>query len=168
MPRAGLNQTRVIEQAEQIADEGGLANLTLAALAQRLGVRQPSLYKHIDGINGLQRSIAGRAKAELAATFDRAAVGQAGADAITSTSNACWTWALEHPRRYAAAQRASTPGDTKTDTVDRAVVEVAVVVLAGGFGPPVDFDHSFDRLAQGLEAALSGSSELPARTSGDR
>jgi hypothetical protein len=43
VPRAALDETRVIERAEQIADEVGLANLTLAALAQRLGARQPLL-----------------------------------------------------------------------------------------------------------------------------
>ena len=54
MPRAGLNGDRVVDEAERIADEVGLANLTLAALAERLGVRQPSLYKHIDGLAGLR------------------------------------------------------------------------------------------------------------------
>jgi AcrR family transcriptional regulator len=58
VPRAGLTQTRVIEEAERIADEVGLSNLTLAAVATRLGVRQPSLYKHIAGTDGLQRGIA--------------------------------------------------------------------------------------------------------------
>ena len=49
-----------------MADEVGLTQLTLAALAVRLGVRQPSLYKHIDSIDGLRRGIAIRAKHELA------------------------------------------------------------------------------------------------------
>jgi AcrR family transcriptional regulator len=193
VPRAGLNETRVIEEAERIADEGGLANLTLAGLAQRLGVRQPSLYKHIDSFNGLQRSIAVRAKTELAATLGRAAVGQARGEAITSMSKAYRNWALEHPGRYAAAQRPSTPGDTEAEAVDRAIVEIVADVLAGyhlrgddaidgvralraalhgfvtleasgGFGLPVDIDRSFDRLVGGLEAALSGWDELATRT----
>ena len=61
-----------------MADEVGLSQLTLAALAARLGVRQPSLYKHIDGMAGLHRSIALRAKAELADVLARAAVGRSG------------------------------------------------------------------------------------------
>ena len=43
MPRAGLTEARVVEEGERIADEVGLPSLTLAALAERLGVRQPSL-----------------------------------------------------------------------------------------------------------------------------
>ncbi len=56
--RAGLTESRVVDEAERLADEVGRSRLTLAALAERLGVRQPSLYKHIDGMNGLQRSLA--------------------------------------------------------------------------------------------------------------
>lgn len=32
--------------------------LTLAALAKQLGVRAPSLYKHVDGLCDLQREVA--------------------------------------------------------------------------------------------------------------
>src|SRR5580698_166738 len=84
VPRAGLSETRVIEEGERIADERGLANLTLAALAERLGVRQPSLYKHIAGIDGVRRSIALRAKRELAGVLGGAAVGRARGDAVAA------------------------------------------------------------------------------------
>jgi len=38
MPRAGLSEGRVVDEAEQLADEVGLSRLTLAAVAERLGV----------------------------------------------------------------------------------------------------------------------------------
>jgi AcrR family transcriptional regulator len=183
----------VVDEAEQIADEVGLSRLTLAAIAQRLGVRQPSLYKHIEGMAGLQRSLAVRAKTELADTLARAAVGRSRGDAIAAMSHAYRAWALAHPGRYAAAQRASTPGDTESQAADRAVVAIAADVLAGydldgddsidatralrsalhgfvtletagGFGLPVDIDRSFDRLVRGLTTALAGWGDQPART----
>ena len=83
MPRAGLTESRVVEEAERIADEVGLSHLTLAALAERLGVRQPSLYKHVDGLDAVRRSIAIRAKTELADILARAAVGRSGGDATS-------------------------------------------------------------------------------------
>jgi len=185
VPRAGLTEARVVDEAEQIADELGLSRLTLAALAKRLGVRQPSLYKHVDGMDSLQRSIALRAKNELADTLARATVGRSRRDAITAMSHAYRAWALEHPGRYAAAQRAAAPGDIDVEAADRAVVGIVSDVLAGydlggddvidairalraalhgfvalettgGFGLPVDIDRSFERLVRGLEAALSG------------
>ena len=191
MPRAGLSEARVVDEAEQMADEVGLSRLTLAALAQRLGVRQPSLYKHIDGMDGLQRSIAIRAKNELADTLARATVGRARRDAIVSMSHAYRNWALKHPGRYAAAQRVPTPGDTEAEAADWAAVQIVGDILAGydlqgddaidatralraalhgfvtletTFAHPADIDRSFDRLVQGLATALDGWADQPART----
>ncbi len=176
----------MVEEAEQMADEVGLSNVTLAALAGRLGVRQPSLYKHIDGMDGLQRSMAIRAKNQLADTLARATVGRARGDAITAMSHAYRNWALQHPGRYAAAQRVPTPGDTETEAADWAAVEVVGAILAGyhlqgddaidatrvlraalhgfvtletTFAHPADIDRSFDRLVQGLATALAGWAE---------
>ena len=174
-----------------MADEVGLSNVTLAALAGRLGVRQPSLYKHIDGMDALQRSMAIRAKNELADTLARATVGRARGDAITAMSHAYRNWALQHPGRYAAAQRVPDPGDTEAEAADWAAVEIVGDILAGydlqgddaidatralraalhgfvaletGFVHPADIDRSFDRLVQGLTTALAGWANQPART----
>ena len=56
MPRAGLTAERVVNEAERLADEVGLAQLSLAALAARLGVQPPSLYKHIAGQDEIGRA----------------------------------------------------------------------------------------------------------------
>ncbi len=195
MPRAGLSEARVVDEAERIADEVGLSRLTLTALAERLGVRQPSLYKHVDGMDGLQRSLAVRAKNELANILARAAVGRERGDAIESISRAYRAWALAHPGRYQAAQRAPIPGDADDETASQAVVRIVADVLAGyqlreddaidairalrstlhgfvtleaggGFGLPVDIDRSYERLVRGLITALSHWTEEPATNSG--
>jgi AcrR family transcriptional regulator len=184
MPRAGLTETRVVEEGERMADELGLSSLTLAALAERLGVRQPSLYKHIAGADGLRRSLTIRAKQELAGVLGRAAVGRSRHAAIVSLSYAYRAWAREHPGRYAAAQRAPAPGDIDDEIASTNVVRVASDVMAGyelrgddaidairalraalhgfvtleaegGFGMPVDIDRSFDRMVTGLTTAFA-------------
>jgi AcrR family transcriptional regulator len=181
----------VVEEAEQMADEVGLSHLTLAALAQRLGVRQPSLYKHIDSMAGLQRSISVRAKIELTDILARAAVGRSRSAAIESMSRSYRSWALAHPGRYQAAQRAPDPADEDDMTASAAIVAICADVLvgyelrgddaidairalrsalhgfvmletAGGFGLPVDIDRSFDRLVRGLTTAFAGWRELAA------
>jgi AcrR family transcriptional regulator len=184
MPRAGLTETRVVEEAERLADEVGISNLTLAALAARLGVRQPSLYKHVAGVDGLQRSISIRAKSELADVLRNAAVGRARDDAMVSMARAYRAWATQHPGRYATAQRAPARGDADDERASSTVVGVAADVLngydlhaddavdairalraalhgfvtleaAGGFGLPADIERSFDRLVAGLVTAFS-------------
>ena len=103
----------------------------MAAVAESLGVRQPSLYKHVDGMDGLQRGIALRAKTELGAVLARASVGRSRGDAIVAMSMAYRDWALSHPGRYAATQRASAAGDSESERADRAVVQIVADVLAG-------------------------------------
>ena len=184
MPRAGLTQDRLVAEAEQIADSVGLHRLTLAALADQVGVKQPSLYKHIEGMDELQRRISIRAKIELVTVLGRAAVGRSRGDAIEAIAKAYRTWAHEHPGRYAAAQRAPRAGDADDEVASSAVVQVVADVLAGfnlagddaidairalrstlhgfvsleaagGFGLPVDVDRSYDRLVSGFVTAVS-------------
>ena len=183
MPRAGLSRDRVVEEAAQLADEVGLAHLTLAALAVRLGVRQPSLYKHIDSMAGLQRDVSVRAKRELGEVLGRAAVGRSGADAIYAMSRAYRSWALLHPGRYQASNAMPAPGDLEDEAVSLAGIQIIADVLAayeldgddavdairafrstlhgfvafetaGAFRFSADIQRSFDRLVHGFVVAL--------------
>lgn len=185
MARAGLTHTVVVEVAEAMIDEPDASPLNLAALAGRLGVKQPSLYKHIDGIDDLRRSIAVRAKIELAGVMGRSAVGKAGGDAITAMSLAYRKWAASHPGRYATTVRAPIAGDAENEAASSEITKVAFEILSslglqgddaidairalratlhgfvtleaeGGFGLPADIDRSFDRLLSGLVAGLAG------------
>jgi AcrR family transcriptional regulator len=190
VPRAGLTQDRVVVEAERLADEVGLPRLTLAALAERLGVRQPSLYKHVDGMDAVQRSIAVRAKAELGEVLGRAAVGRSRGEAVRALARAYRQWAHEHPGRYAATVRAPQAGDPEDERASAAVVGIVLDVLAGydlhdvdaidatralrsalhgfvsleaagGFGLPVDVDRSFERLVDGVVAGIGAFVSAP-------
>lgn len=183
MPRAGLSEAVVVAEAERVADEMGLAQLTMAAVAERLGVRQPSLYKHVENMEDLKRSLALRAKRQLADILGRAAVGRAREAAVFSIAHAYRVFAHEHPGRYAAAQRAPVPGDVDDEGASQEVTQVVFDVLAGyelrddaavdatralraalhgfvtleatgGFGLPVDIDRSFERVVGALTRAL--------------
>jgi AcrR family transcriptional regulator len=183
MPRAGLTGDRVVEEAERMADDVGLGQLTLTALAERLGVRQPSIYKHIDSLASLRRSISIRAKAELGDVLARAAVGRSSSDAIQAMSQAYRAWALLHPGRYETAQYGPAPGDAEDEAASWAVVQIFADVLVayqlhgddaidairalrsalygfvalesqGAFGLKVDIDRSFKRLVHGMVVAF--------------
>jgi AcrR family transcriptional regulator len=47
-----LSREVVVEGAASLADEKGLEAVTLTALASELGIRTPSLYNHVDGLEG--------------------------------------------------------------------------------------------------------------------
>jgi AcrR family transcriptional regulator len=179
MPRAGLTTALVTQEAGRLADEVGFENLTLSALALRLGVRQPTLYKHVNATSGLHREMAVLAKRDLADVMRRAAVGRSRDQALVAIANAYRAWALEHPGRYAATVRAAAPGDIGDEQAGLEALKVVTDVLegyglsgddaidatralratlhgfvtlqsAGGFGYPVDVERSFHRTVKGL------------------
>jgi AcrR family transcriptional regulator len=184
MPRAGLDADAVVDAAAELADAKGLQALTLARLADRLGVRSPSLYAHVDGLDDLRRRLAVRGVRELTRALQAAAVGRAGADALAGIASAYRAYAREHPGTYAALQRSA---DLAADPEAAAqVVEVVIAVLRGygvdghdavhatrivrsalhgfvaleaehGFGIPLDLDESFARLVAVLDRGLQAS-----------
>src|SRR5688572_6189505 len=83
----------------------------MGLLAERLDVRPPSLYRHVESLDALRRGIALLAKRELGGAAARAAVGKAGPDAVHAFADAYRRWVLEHPGRYVATIRAPAPDD---------------------------------------------------------
>lgn len=185
MPRAGLTPDLVVAEAAAVADERGYEQLTLAAVAGRLGVALPSLYKHVRGLDGLQSGLAVLATRELSGVLTAAAVGRSGTDSLHALCAAYRSYVLAHPGRYAATVRAAGPDDTEhraaSDQALRTVLAVlrsyglegedavdaartlrsalhgfAVLEAAGGFGLPRDVARSFERMVAALDVALRG------------
>jgi AcrR family transcriptional regulator len=175
--KARLDRGAVVRAAADLVDADGLENLTLAALAARLGIRTPSLYNHVTGLAGLRRDLALLAVCDLHERLARAAIGRAGDAAIIACADAYRAFAHEHPGRYAASLRAPAPDDGEFQAEAAAVVEIIVAVLAfyglhgddavhavrgfrsilhgfvaleaaGGFELPLDRDESYRRLVR--------------------
>jgi len=180
----------VLDEAARLADEVGLDRLTLATVAQHLGVALPSLYKHVRGADALRRGLATRAVVELAGEIRSAAVGKARTEALRALADAYRGYARRHPGRYAASLRAPDPEDGDHVAAGEAAVGVAFAVLAGyglsgraavdatrmlrsalhgfvdleakgGFGLPQDVDRSFALLVDALDSAFT---DWPDRT----
>jgi AcrR family transcriptional regulator len=66
MPRAGLDPERVAREALLLVDEAGMAALSIASLAARLGVQRPSLYNHTRSMDSLRESLRAIVFAEVA------------------------------------------------------------------------------------------------------
>jgi AcrR family transcriptional regulator len=158
MPRAGLNTDRVVAEAMELADEVGLDKLTLAALAIRLGVRQPSLYKHVASLDALHRLISMRAKVEAADELGRAAMGRARDDALVAMAWAWRAWARDHPGRYQASQRGAGSADAEHEAVARRSIGVLAAVM-DGYG--LHGDDAIDAI-RAYRAALHGFVSLEA------
>jgi len=179
MPRAGLDPDAVVRAAARIADAEGLEAVTLARLAGELGVRTPSLYSHVGGLDDLRRRLAARGAGELADAMQEAAAGRARGDALRAVATAYREYARTHPGSYLALQRAEdVAGDAgaravrvftavlagygltgddaihATRAVRAALHGFAALEAGGGFGMAQSVDESFGRLVALLDVGL--------------
>ena len=96
MPRAGLDAEAVVSAAAELADSQRLEALTLARLAQKLCVRPPSLYAHVNGLEDLRGRIGALGARELAAVLGAAAAGRAGREALEAVAHAYRAYARDY------------------------------------------------------------------------
>ena len=147
MPRAGLNTSEVVSSAAELADKTGIGSVSLAALAERLGVKAPALYKHVDGIDDLRRRIATLAMTELGDAVRDALQGKSGADAIRALFTAVQSYIAEHPGRYDATTGAEFQGQDDPLFVAATRVIGSILAVLSGYGiPPAELDHAIRML----------------------
>jgi AcrR family transcriptional regulator len=132
MPRAGVDPDAIVAEAAKLADSEGLEAVTLKRLADSLGVRPPSLYAHVAGIDDVLRRVGRQGLIELATALSRAVEGRSGLDALQALAAAYREFAQQHPGMYAAAQRSrELAQDQDAEAAGEAVVRVALAALRG-------------------------------------
>lgn len=184
MPRAGLTPQRVVDVAGEVADDLGYDELTLTAVADRVGVAVPSLYKHVGGLDDLRHRVAVEAVRALGQALADAVTAAGRHDSLAAMARAYRGFATAHPGRYTATVRAPDPSDRDLRAVGDSVLQTVLDVLgdfglrdgeaidaartvrsaihgfvaleaAGGFGLPRDVDRSFEHLVGTLAAGLT-------------
>ncbi|MYS20680.1 transcriptional regulator, TetR family [Streptomyces sp. DvalAA-14] len=159
MPRAGLTPAAVTEAGAALADEIGFDRLSMGLLAERLGVKTPSLYKHVAGQAELVRRIACLAMTELSDAIRDATQGRAGRDALTAGAQAMRRYVTEHPGRYAAgnAARPSGPEDPLVPASERVLASWSAML----HGYRIDSGQQIHALRM-LRSVLAGFATLEA------
>jgi AcrR family transcriptional regulator len=181
--RAGLNLEKVVTTAIRLADKSGLEKLTLGRVALEVGVKPPSLYEHIDGLEGLRQAIRLRGFHAMNDVLRSATVGKSQDEAIRSLALEMRKFVHQHPALYESTVLTAV-GDTKEirGAADE-VLETLNSVLAGygivgkeavhaarylrsllhgfaslerarGFGLNVDLEESYHRLVETLAQDL--------------
>jgi len=180
--RKGLSRQAVIEAAVDIVESEGAAALTLSRVARELGVKPPSLYNHVDGLETLHREVALGAMEGLAGRLGGAAMGRSGRDALRAIAAELRAYAAAHPGLYELSARAR-PEDEEYSQASMRPVEPVISILRGydlheddaihaartlraaihgfvslesigGFGLDIDVDQSFEWLVERLADTL--------------
>lgn len=102
LDRRPLTVDGIVDAAFEILDQQGLDQLTTTNVARRLGVTQPALYRHIDGIDELRSLVALRGAAELSALIAAAVEASPtdGDEALFAAAQAYRAYVRRHPARY--------------------------------------------------------------------
>jgi AcrR family transcriptional regulator len=154
------------DHAFALVDRDGASDLSLAAIAQAMGMSGPALYRYFASRDALIERLVTAAYGQLADAVEEAARNAArrGAEArLRAVVTAYREWALAHPRRYAMlfGERPDETRDTAQAlaAIDRAMQALlaAVLDLRAPDDPP---PHAEDR----LDRQLLGWAELYART----
>lgn len=131
MSRRGLTREIVVETAARLADAHGLDALTLALLAQELGVRSPSLYKHVEGLDALRQHLAQEAYRGLVREVGRAVMGRAGADAVLALAHAYRGYLHRHPGLSQVLERAPREHEAALQEQAGELLEICLAALQG-------------------------------------
>ncbi|MCY3663840.1 MAG: TetR-like C-terminal domain-containing protein [bacterium] len=154
--RRPLDRRQVVAAAAQLADTEGLDKLTLTRVAGMLGVRQPALYRHVDGFDDLLRSLSLRGREILAQRLTDAAVGLSGDDSVAAVGHAWRQMVRDHPGLYAATDRYPCAGDPELEAAVERVLAVLGQALRGYDLSEADRVHA----ARTLRSAFHGFSHL--------
>ena len=184
MPRdkRTLDLTTVVQAATALVDEQGFEALTLGSLAAALGVKPPSLYNHVSGIDDVRRRVAQAVADRMSNAIRNAAVGRSEDDALRDLASAYRHFATSQRELYRAFLATPSSGnDTPFDVVSTTLKQVlaayhlsakaendfirilhsalygfVALEIAGVFAHASDIDDSFTVLVDAQISILHG------------
>ena len=122
MPRKArirLDKNAVVQAAVEILNAEGVRALTLNRLAEKLNIKTPSLYNHVDGLTGLQQELSVLNAKLLADRLGAAAIGKSGADLFMDASQAFRNFVKEYPGLYMSTLRSSATQQVQDPNLKR-------------------------------------------------
>jgi AcrR family transcriptional regulator len=123
--RTPLNRDRVLRAALELADEGGVAALTMQAIGRRLGVEAMSLYRHIHNKDDILGGLVDLVFAEIGLPSDRSSWRAA----LRARSISARAALRRHPWAIALMESRMAPGPANLRSHD----DTLAVLLDAGF-----------------------------------
>jgi AcrR family transcriptional regulator len=110
--RREATRTEILQVAWEIAQEQGLAEFTLRDLAERVGMRAPSLYTHFASKHAIYDAMFGQAWSdyEQVALAELANLPQAPRAAVRRAARVFFDFAVANPARHQLMNQRTIPG----------------------------------------------------------
>lgn len=128
-PRRGLTRAEIVESASKLADQEGLQQLSIHAVASDLDIKPPSLYNHVRGLEELYELLALHGCTTF---YERLQQATAQYQKDEALRHLCFTYidfAKSHPGLYEALSRSARKDDLPLLKAQEQIVEVVLDVL---------------------------------------
>lgn len=152
---APLDLALIVDTAGRLLDAEGPEAMTLTRVAGLLGVTQPALYRHVDGLAGLWRALGLSTRELLAERLATAGIGRTGADAVSSVAREWRAFGHEHPGRYRSTDRYAVSGDPQLEAAVHRTVDVLERSLLGFGMTPGELAHAAHTMRSALHGFVS-------------
>jgi AcrR family transcriptional regulator len=119
----------LVEAARALLDEEGVDAVSMRRLADRVGIRAPSIYKHLPDKRALEAALVSDGFDELAAVFTQAVEGAA--DPLGALAAAYRGFAREHPHLYRLMTERPLPRDLLAPGVEDAAARPLLEAVGG-------------------------------------
>jgi AcrR family transcriptional regulator len=153
--RREATRLEIIEAAWQLAEERGLAEFTLRDLAERVGMRAPSLYSHFESKHAIYDAMFGMAWSdyEQIALTELSELPESPRAAIRRVARVFFDFSVANPARHQLMNQRTIPGfEPSADSYAPAVrvLELGKQIFRNvGLTDPADFDI-FTAISAGL------------------
>ncbi|MEV0716378.1 WHG domain-containing protein [Asanoa sp. NPDC050611] len=166
---------QILDVALELLERDGVESLTMRSIAEAVGMRAPSLYKHVPDKRSLEAGLIARGLAAQAGVFERAARKRS---PLAALAQAYRGWAREHPHLYRLMTDGPLPRDLLPPGVEAAAAAPLLAVtgnvgraralwglahglvsleLAGRFPPGADVDAAWRVGIAAFAATTTGS-----------
>jgi AcrR family transcriptional regulator len=119
----------LVHAARALVEEEGSQALSMRRLAERVGIRAPSIYKHLPDKLALEAAVVSAGFEELAAAFAGAA--EQGGDALVSLAAAYRRFAADHPHLYRLMTERPLPRERLVPGVEDAAARPLLDAVGG-------------------------------------
>jgi AcrR family transcriptional regulator len=153
---ADARRAEIVRAARELLEEEGEAALTMRRLADRLGIRAPSLYKHIPDKAELELALVREGLEEFGEAF------RAAGPSLGTLAGAYRTWALAHPHLYRLMNDRPLPRDRLPEGLEARAAEPLLAAVGDPNGARAAWAAAHGLASLELAGRFPGDADLDA------
>ncbi|MGH2640177.1 MAG: TetR/AcrR family transcriptional regulator [Actinomycetota bacterium] len=134
-PERSARVAEIVDTARELLERDGPEGLTMRSVAEAMGIRAPSLYKHVRSKDDLEALLMAEAfrgmGAELHGAITGARKGRPKKTSLAELGRAYRRWALAHPHLYRLTTGGPLPRERLPEGLEAWTAEPVVVAVGG-------------------------------------